>query len=266
MARPKGICTYCGTFGPLHMDHVPPENLFERGQKSNLVTVPCCYRCNNTASKEDQYFLVYLAICQEAKQKQEHDRLRAKMARTLKRKEASEFRKNITKRVKFVQSVTPAGLILPPALSIPVDPRRVVEVLIRIIKGLYFREIGARLPGTHCVLPYDELAILHALQNVNPAPGQNFSLFPTLIREVENTPRNTIGNIFAYNYASNTVYGTNSLWLLDFSSGIRFFCIIRPPLSLSRISPGYPSQYQARADQGCFGQRRHPERGAVPSP
>ena len=39
--------------GPLHMDHVPPENLFERGQKSNLVTVPCCHRCNNTASKED---------------------------------------------------------------------------------------------------------------------------------------------------------------------------------------------------------------------
>ena len=52
MARTKGICTYCGTFGPLHMDHLPPENLFERGQKSNLVTVPCCHRCNSTASKK----------------------------------------------------------------------------------------------------------------------------------------------------------------------------------------------------------------------
>jgi hypothetical protein len=64
------------------MDHVPPENLFELGQKANLVTVPCCYQCNNAASKEDQYFLVYLALRQDARQKAEHDRLWAKMLRT----------------------------------------------------------------------------------------------------------------------------------------------------------------------------------------
>ena len=179
MPRPNGPCTYCGTFGPLHMDHVPPENLFERGQKSNLVTVPCCYRCNNAASKGDQYFLVYLALRQDARQKPEHDRLWAKMVRTLKRKEASKFRQNITSGIKFVQPVTLAGVILPPALSIPVDPVRVVEVLIRIVKGLYLHETGHRLPSTYCVLPYDEPAILHSLQNVNPPPNQNFSLFPT---------------------------------------------------------------------------------------
>jgi hypothetical protein len=78
------------------MDHVPPENLFERGQKANLVTVPCCYQCNNAASKEDQYFLVYLALRQDARQKAEHDRLWAKMLRTLKRQEASKFRQSIT--------------------------------------------------------------------------------------------------------------------------------------------------------------------------
>jgi hypothetical protein len=192
MPRPNGTCAYCGAFVPLHMDHVPPP-----GQKSNLGTVPCCRRCNNAASKGDQYFLVYLALRQDARQKPEHDRLWDKMLRTLKRKEASKFRRKITSEIKFVQPVTLAGVILPPALSIPVDPVRVVEVLIRIVKGLYLHETGYRLPSTHCVLPYDEPAILHSLQIVNPPPAQDFSLFPTLIREVENTPRRTIGNIFA---------------------------------------------------------------------
>jgi hypothetical protein len=101
-------------------------------------------------------------------------------------------------------------------------------VLIRIIKGLYRHETGHRLPNTHYILPYDEVAILHCLQNVNPPPAQDYSLFPKLIHETENTPRKTIGNIFTYQCATNTVYGANSLWLLDFLSGIRFFCIIQP--------------------------------------
>lgn len=212
----------------MHRDHIPPESLFERGQRSNLITVPCCYLCNNTASREDQYFLVYLAFRQDAGQKPEHDRLWAKMLRTLKRQQASKFRQNITSGIKFVHPVTPAGVILPPVLSIPVDPVRVFEVLVRIVKGLYLHETGHRLPSTYCILPYDELAIHQALQMVNPPPGENFSLFPSLIAEVGATPRREIGNIFGYNCASNALYGPNSLWLLDFFSGIRFFCIIQP--------------------------------------
>jgi hypothetical protein len=150
------------------------------------------------------------------------------MLRTLKRQEASKFRQSITSGIKSVQPVTPAGVVLPPALSIRVDPPRVVEVLIRIVKGLYLHETGHRLPSTHYVLPYDELAVLHCLQNVNPRPSHDYSLFPTLIRETANTPRKAIGNIFAYHYASNTAYRANSLWLLDFFSGIRLFCIIQP--------------------------------------
>jgi hypothetical protein len=48
------------------MDHVPPENLFERLDKSNIVTVPCCFKCNNTASKDDQYFLIFMALREDA--------------------------------------------------------------------------------------------------------------------------------------------------------------------------------------------------------
>ena len=228
MPRPKGTSIYCGTFGPLHMDHIPPGNLFEPGQSSNLVTVPCCHRCNNTASKHDQYFFVCLALREEAKQKAEHDRLYAKAMRTLKRREASIFRQSFTSRIKFVQPVTPTGVILPRALSIPIDGLRVIEVVIRIARGLYFHETGNRLANTHRVIVYDELALLNALRNVAPGRAQDLSPIPNLIREVESTPRKTIGKIFSYNWALNPVNAANSMWLLDFFSGIRFFCITQP--------------------------------------
>jgi hypothetical protein len=67
------------------MDHVPPESLFEAHLRSNLITVPCCRECNNAASKDDQYFLVFIALREDAKLKTEHDRLWQKARRTLKR-------------------------------------------------------------------------------------------------------------------------------------------------------------------------------------
>src|SRR5208283_1170426 len=140
MSRPKGTCVYCGTFGPLHMDHVPPESLFESRARSNLVTVPCCRNCNNTASKDDQYFLVFIALREGGKRQPEHDNLWQKFLRTLRRKEASKFRQKVISKIKFVQPITPTGIILPRALSIPIDGLRVVRIVIRIVKGLYFHE------------------------------------------------------------------------------------------------------------------------------
>jgi hypothetical protein len=148
--------------------------------------------------------------------------------RTLKRREASKFRQRITSKIKFVQPVTPTGVILPRALSIPIEGLRVIEVVIRIVMGLYFHETGNRLANTHRVIVCDELALLHALRNVASGRVQNLSPIPNLIKDVETTPRKTIGKIFSYNWASNPVDAANSIWLLDFFSGIPFFCITQP--------------------------------------
>jgi hypothetical protein len=75
-------------------------------------------------------------------------------------KRPSKFRQSITSKIKFVQQVTPTGIILSPALSIPSDGLRVIGVVIRIVKGLYFHETGNRLADTHRVIAYDELALL----------------------------------------------------------------------------------------------------------
>jgi hypothetical protein len=62
LARKKrGECVYCGAFGTVTGDHVPPRNLFPKNPPKNLVTVPCCYACNQAASKNDEYFRLVVA-------------------------------------------------------------------------------------------------------------------------------------------------------------------------------------------------------------
>jgi hypothetical protein len=73
------------------MDHVPPENLFERNARLNLVTVPCCRKCNGTSSKDDQYLLVFIALREEATLQPENGNLWQKCLRTLKRKEVNKW-------------------------------------------------------------------------------------------------------------------------------------------------------------------------------
>lgn len=203
------------------MDHVPPESLFEPHASSDLITVPCCRSCNNAASKDDQYFLVFIGLREGAKLKPEHDRLWQKARRTLQRKEASKFRKNVTSKIRFVNPVTATGIILPPALSIPIDGLRVAETVTRFVKGLYFHETRRRLPDTHLVISHDELA----LRNPPIKRMKEISQIRVLISQLQTTPRKIVGKVFAYHWASNPGQPANTIWLLDFFDGIRFFCI-----------------------------------------
>jgi hypothetical protein len=41
--------------GRLTRDHIPPKNLFPPPLPEDLITVPCCYECNNAAHKDDEY-------------------------------------------------------------------------------------------------------------------------------------------------------------------------------------------------------------------
>src|SRR5947208_269514 len=56
-----GECVYCGKVGPITMDHVPPRLLFP-DPKPALITVPSCFKCNSSASKDDEYFRLVVCI------------------------------------------------------------------------------------------------------------------------------------------------------------------------------------------------------------
>ena len=56
------LCCYCGVREATTRDHVPPKSIFNRPRPSDLITVPCCFQCNNEASKYDERFKVYLGL------------------------------------------------------------------------------------------------------------------------------------------------------------------------------------------------------------
>lgn len=45
-----------------HRDHIPPKTFFPQPRPSNLVTVPCCERCNSGASIDDDAFKAWFSI------------------------------------------------------------------------------------------------------------------------------------------------------------------------------------------------------------
>lgn len=58
--RSKNHCIYCGQFADTK-DHVPLKCLFEKPYPPNLLTVPSCQLCNQSFSKDEEYFINILS-------------------------------------------------------------------------------------------------------------------------------------------------------------------------------------------------------------
>jgi hypothetical protein len=59
--RPPRLCAYCGETRGLTKDHVPPRGVFPKPRSADLITVPCCGRCNQGFSRTDLLFRTYLS-------------------------------------------------------------------------------------------------------------------------------------------------------------------------------------------------------------
>lgn len=53
-------CFYCGS-KKQSMDHTPSKSLLEKPYPNNLLTIPSCFKCNNSFSEDEEYFLNVLA-------------------------------------------------------------------------------------------------------------------------------------------------------------------------------------------------------------
>ncbi|MEK7263824.1 MAG: hypothetical protein AAB071_04865 [Bacteroidota bacterium] len=60
---PKKIekCFLCNSTDDITDDHIPPKNIFKPPLPNNLITVASCKKCNNSYSKDEEYFRVCVA-------------------------------------------------------------------------------------------------------------------------------------------------------------------------------------------------------------
>lgn len=87
------FCTYCGVPNPETSDHIPPKTIFAKPYPPNLLTVPCCTKCNNNMSKDDEYFRNMLAFRMDLKENSDVQSLLPKVLRSLGRPEHGKFTK-----------------------------------------------------------------------------------------------------------------------------------------------------------------------------
>lgn len=59
-------CYLCHGTENMTSDHVPPKNLFPEPRPTNLITVPCCTKCNAEYSKLDEQFRAFVTTAANA--------------------------------------------------------------------------------------------------------------------------------------------------------------------------------------------------------
>jgi hypothetical protein len=202
-----GYCAYCGEWRVLTRDHVPPRSLFS-GRPDDLITIPSCYFCNRGASKHDEYFNLVVKLGIDRNRFPDENADSVDTINNLARPESLGFARFLLQRYR----ANSGGLV--------VDRDRVGVVLRRIVRGLFYRDMGMRLPE---FVPFQFVSIEDQPRKAAALSGVTDSLAGSL---------QTIGGgIFRYAFAQCAPPDPFvTAWLLTFYDHRRFFCFTSNPL------------------------------------
>jgi hypothetical protein len=153
-------CVYCGRPANFGADHIPPRNLFPAPRPSNLITVPSCQSCNQGADKDDEYFRLVVLPREGVADHEQAARVWPAVRRALVKPRKQGLTRRFLKSFARVRTVTLSGLHLGDRVAYEVDLPRLSRVAARIVRGLFFRETGHRLPDDYAALAFEESGFL----------------------------------------------------------------------------------------------------------
>jgi hypothetical protein len=149
----KSVCAYCGEYCPTSRDHVPPKNLFPKPRTADLITVPACERCHSGSSKDDDYFRAALLTSELLEGHPGAERVIDELMRSLGKRKGRQFIRLLASSIEKVDAWSPQGSVyLGKKDAFRIDRPRITAVLRRIIRGLYFHEIGRPVPANYQVV------------------------------------------------------------------------------------------------------------------
>jgi hypothetical protein len=195
------FCVYCQTrFGTTN-DHVPPAMLFPKPRPNDLITVPACKICNARFQKDEEYFRgLFRHFKQSASQATSS--LWPKIDRMLAR--SPGLNKAISDSTETRDLVGPNGSTVGRYSTIEENWQRVVVVMDKIVRGLYFFEFKEALPlSAHINCPDYRTANLNLCE---------------LYERTKDGKRSWPG-IFEYKFSRNEEDHKETAWLLRFYDG-----------------------------------------------
>jgi hypothetical protein len=144
-----GECVYCGAVGVVEKEDVIPKCLFPTPRPNDLVKVPSCRPCNAAKSKDDDYLRDFLVSdistgSHPVAQSLFHQKVLSSV-----RQNSSDFARIAVSDGKLAPYRTREGLYLGHAYSIPLDDVRLHRIFGTIVRGLYFKANGVRIPDAY---------------------------------------------------------------------------------------------------------------------
>ena len=217
MKRPeKNICAYCHTENPETRDHIPPQSFFPRPKPSNLITVPCCEGCRVEQSQDDEYFRLAIVSSSNVSDKQIVQPVMEAIHRSLRKPNKVGFSKLVNESLFEMDVHSKEGIYLGKSGAIKIDKARFDRVAERVIRGLFFHELGFPLP------------IKYKVTNIYSQFG--FQDIEHLLGKVKFEEPRVIGKgVFWYTYAMTDEDPNSGVWLQKYYEGLPFIGFTTDP-------------------------------------
>jgi len=198
MSRDRAeICGYCGSQSPTTRDHIPPKGIFPSPRPDDLITVPSCASCNQSASRSDEIFRAYLSL-HVGDDTASTSRLWNQALDGIRHNR--RLQRRLLEGLQPVWLSTPSGVIHERGYGGPWDSDAHDTTIERMIRGLYFHH-------------YDEVLGTRVRVKVHWFR----SLEPTLLEATAECEQRSVGSgQFVYRFGRVSDHPLHSIWLFEF--------------------------------------------------
>jgi hypothetical protein len=223
--RSTGECSYCGRVAELTDDHVPPRNLFPKPRPSNLITVPACRDCNKGFDLDDEYFRLAVTTGMDKDKFPREFDLSIQAINKLKEPSKIKFAKRMLASRIRKPLYTPAGIYLGDAPALEIEAARIVRTVSRIIRGLFFRHSGTRLPSASHTPVWSEWFGTDSSRD-----PEIMAAWKEIFEALRARPIHFLGEaVFRYSYLMDDEVPFGSAWWLSFYEHRNFVGITLGP-------------------------------------
>jgi hypothetical protein len=191
---------------------VPPRSFYPRNPPKNLITVPCCPVCNGEFAQNDDYIRMVLTTAEGAMGNPARDELIPAVKRFAERQESTRILKNFYASLDSGYYPNSTGLFVRREHFV-VEGARLDGFARRVVKALFFREKGHRLPGGYVVNAIN----YRRMEEIERSSGENSNFWPFIITElIERGQRQAWGDVFGYRWVQSPNDPDATWWLLEF--------------------------------------------------
>lgn len=219
---PDDVCVYCGSKEELTDDHIPPKTLFPKPRPSNLITVRSCRNCNESASKDDEYFRLMISMRHNTGDHPAVKKILPSIYRSLQKPAKRGFQQALFNSMGEMDVVSDGGIYLGTTQGYDVNLSRLDRVATRITTGLFFHQFGTRLPSGFEVKTYAADGLDNLDGNIKT---QVISIFDRVTRS---EPLVFGDGVFAFWFQQIHGRDAMSAWVLVFYEHVGFLCLVMP--------------------------------------